>query len=97
MTKAEELNFDKNDQTILFSGRSPASGKKLQHEIKDGNGVTLRKGTVNVYIKNVTRNPDNSYIGKVDYVDPYKALSGDGISDGFEMTFLHVHVYECQY
>ena len=24
----------------MFSG----SGKKLQHEIKDGNGVTLRKG-----------------------------------------------------
>jgi len=93
MTKAEELNFDLNGQTIMFSG----SGKKLQHEIKDGNGVTLRKGNVKVYIKNVTRNPDNSYIGKVDYVDPYKALSGDGIIDGFEMTFLQGHVFVCQY
>lgn len=93
MIKAEELNFDLNDQTILFSG----SGKKLQHEIKDGDGVTLRKGNVEVYIKNVTRNPDNSYIGKVDYVDPYNALSGDGISDGFEMTFLHGHVFVCKY
>jgi hypothetical protein len=93
MTKAEELNFDLNDQTIFFSGR----GKKLQHKIECGNGVTLSKGNVKVYIKNVTRNTDNSYIGKVDYVDPYKALSGDGISDGFRMTFLHGHVFVCQH
>ena len=97
MTKAEELNFDLNDQTILFSGTSHGGRKKLQHEIKDGNSVTLKKGNVEVHIKNVERKPDNSYIGKVDYIDPYEALSGDGINDGFEMTFLHDHVFVCQY
>ena len=97
MTKAEELNFELNDQPILFSGSSHTSDKELQHEIKDGNGIIIRKGNAKVYLKNVTRNPDNSYIGKVDYVDPYKALSGDCIIDGFEITFLHSHVFVCQY
>ena len=99
MTKAEELNFDLNDQPILFAGISHGSGTKLQQDIKDGNSVILKKGDVEVHIKNVRRNSDNSYIGKVDYIisetEKEKETTIDG--DGYEMTFLRDHVFVCYY
>ena len=99
MTKAEELNFDLNDKSILFSGTSNISRTKLEHDIKDGSNVILKKGDIEVHIKNVRRNSDNSYIGKVAYIlseiEKEKETSIDG--DGFEMTFLRDHVFVCQY
>jgi hypothetical protein len=99
MTKAEELNFDLNEQPILFAETSDMSKTKLQHDIKDGSSVILKKGDIEVHIKNVKRNSDDSYIGKVDYIlsetEKENETSIDG--DGFEMTFLRDHVFVCQY
>ena len=98
MTKAEELNFDLNDQPILFAGTGNMSETKLQRDIKDGSSVILKKGDIEVHIKNVRRNSDNSYIGKVDYIlsETEKEIETSIDGNGFEMTFLRDHVFVCQ-
>jgi hypothetical protein len=101
MTKAEELDFNLNDQPIKFLGRSHMSGTEVQLDIEEGNSVTLKKGDVKVHVKNVTRNSDNSYLGEIYYIKSEKKLSErlaiEDINVGSEITFLYDHVFECQY
>ena len=96
LTKAEKLNFDLNEDGIFFSGNH-TPGSRIQNIVKEGDDVTLKKGELNVHVLDVRQNPDNTYIGTVDFVEPYEALLAEGVKEGSEMTFLYDHIFACRY
>jgi hypothetical protein len=64
-------------------------------EVEDGNSVTLKKGDISIEVKEIKRNADGTFLGVIQYIDPYDALMKDGVEDGVEIVFLYRHIFAC--
>lgn len=96
MILAEDLGFDHNDEEILHVG-TPQPGQALQMIIEDGNRVSLRKGNIEIEVQDLKKTGNDIYCGKVKYVEPYQALSEDGVGEDVEICFSYKHIFACQH
>lgn len=93
MIKAEDLDFDCNDKKISHSGTREA----LEMRVEDGNSVTLKKTDISIAVQNIKQTGEGIYCGEVRYVEPYQALSKDGVVDGVDICFSYKHIFTCQH
>lgn len=101
MLNISDLNFDFNSTRINFYGSyAPGNaGHKIKREVDDGSNVTLRKGKINIQVKDIKKSESESesesYSGVVQFVDPYRALSNDGVNEGVKISFSYRHIFAC--
>ena len=96
MILAKDLGFDHNENKILHVGKYKL-GKAIQMTIEDGNQVSLRKGDIKIEVQDIKKTEDGTYCGKVQYVEPYKALSEEGVDEGVDISFSYKHIFACQH
>ena len=96
MLRAENLNFDYNDEGILHVG-TPNHREALKMSIDDGNSVSLKKKNIDIEVQNIKQTTEDLYCGKVQYVEPYQALLKDGIDDGVDICFSYKHIFACRH
>jgi dTDP-4-dehydrorhamnose 3,5-epimerase-like enzyme len=96
MFDVEGLNFDKNDNGILFTG-TYIPGRGIHREIVDGDSISLKKGDVFIEVRDIKRHSKGKLRGLVQYVDPYQSLKDQGIDDGVEITFKYKYIFACQH
>ena len=94
MITAEELNLDLNDSSIVFTG-TYGPGAKIQYDFENGDYVSLRKGEIEIEVKNVERQSDGTLKGVVKYVEPFRALKAEGVVEGTEIIFSYQNIYAC--
>lgn len=94
MIDAKDLEFDINNEEILFYGVQKP-GQAISQTVQDEDSVSLKKGEIEIEVRGIRKNPDGSYSGKVQYVEPYQSLSGVGVTVGVEICFSHNHIYAC--
>jgi hypothetical protein len=92
MIQAKDLQLDLNDSGIFFTG-TYQPGQKIQRDIVNGDNATLKKDEIDIEVQNLKRNLDGTYTGVVQYVDPYQALSKEGVEEGVEIGFMHKHIF----
>ena len=92
MIQAKDLQLDLNDSGIFFTG-TYQPGQKIQRDIVNGDNATLKKDEIDIEVQNLKQNLDGTYTGVVQYLDPYQALSKEGV----EIGFMHKHIFACSH
>jgi len=92
MITAQELDLDINKNGIVIVG-DPTSHQSLQYDVKNGNDVTLKKGDINIEVKDIEKQSDGTFKGIIKYVEPYKALENEGADEGIEIMFSHENIF----
>lgn len=88
--------FDERQQGmgIAFFQNVTRGGKK-QLSVKEGDSVTLRKGSERIMVANITRIDQSTYRGTIEGFEPSCSLIFEGLEVGEEIEFQEKHIIIC--